>query len=54
MNNLKRAKNATKINFLVWGLAISGWAPMVPVVRDKLRINDGSLGLLLLFLGAGP
>jgi predicted MFS family arabinose efflux permease len=53
MNNLKRAKNATKIIFLVCGLAISSWAPMVPFVKDKLRINDGSLGLLLLFLGAG-
>jgi fucose permease len=53
MNNLKRAKNATKTIFLVCGLAISSWAPMVPFVKDKLRINDGSLGLLLLFLGAG-
>jgi fucose permease len=53
MNDLKRAKNATKIIFLVCGLAISSWAPMVPFVKDKLRINDASLGLLLLFLGAG-
>src|SRR5258708_10828312 len=53
MNNLKRAKKATKIIFLVCGLSISSWAPMVPFVKDKLRINDGSLGLLLLFLGTG-
>jgi fucose permease len=53
MNNLKRAKNATKIIFLVCGLAVSSWAPMVPFVKDRLRIDDGSLGLLLLFLGTG-
>lgn len=53
MNNLKSAKNATKITFLVCGLAISSWAPMIPYVKDKLRLNDGSLGLLILFLGAG-
>ena len=53
MNSINRPKNATKIIFLVCGLAISSWAPMVPFVKDKLRINDGSLGLLLLFLGTG-
>jgi fucose permease len=53
MSNLKHAKNATKIIFLVCGLAVSSWAPMVPFVKDKLRINDASLGLLLLFLGTG-
>ncbi|HWZ04553.1 MAG TPA: MFS transporter [Mucilaginibacter sp.] len=53
MNDLKRAKNATKIIFLVCGLAISSWAPMIPFVKDKLRLNDGSLGLLILFLGTG-
>src|SRR5579872_925177 len=53
MDNLKRAKKATKIIFLVCGLAISSWAPMIPFVKDKLRLNDGSLGLLILFLGAG-
>jgi fucose permease len=53
MNNLKRATNATKVIFLVCGLAVSSWAPMIPFVKDKLQINDGSLGLLILFLGTG-
>ncbi|RFS19391.1 MFS transporter [Chitinophaga silvatica] len=47
------AKKATQYIFLVCGLAISSWAPMVPFVKEKLHLNDGNLGLLLLLLGAG-
>jgi fucose permease len=53
MFNLKRGQTGTRIIFLVCGLAVSSWAPMVPIVKDKLNLNDSSLGLLLLFLGAG-
>jgi predicted MFS family arabinose efflux permease len=48
-----RAKNATKIIFLVCGLGISSWAPMVPYAKDRLQLNDSNLGLLLLMLGLG-
>jgi fucose permease len=47
------AKRATQIYFLLCGLVISGWAPMVPFVKDRLALNDSNLGLLLLFLGIG-
>jgi fucose permease len=49
----KSAKRATQIYFLLCGLAISAWAPMVPFVKDMLRLDDSNLGLLLLFLGIG-
>lgn len=52
-NDLSSATRATKMFFLLCGLAISSWAPMVPFAKDRLALNDGSLGLLLLFLGAG-
>lgn len=39
--------------FLITGLAMSGWAPMVPFAKDRLELDDASLGLLLLFLGVG-
>lgn len=48
-----QAKRATKAIFLVCGLAISSWAPMVPFAKERLGLNDASLGLLLLLLGAG-
>ncbi|SEW45524.1 MFS transporter [Chitinophaga arvensicola] len=47
------AKKATQYIFLVCGLAISSWAPMVPFAKERLQLNDGNLGLLLLLLGAG-
>ena len=56
MNELQRtlkASFAIKAIFLVCGLAISSWAPMVPFAKDRLGLNDANLGLLLLCLGAG-
>ncbi|WP_316748688.1 MFS transporter [Pedobacter gandavensis] len=48
-----KAQNATKFIFLVCGLGISSWAPMVPYAKERLGLNDANLGLLLLLLGGG-
>lgn len=48
-----KARKATKAIFLVCGLGISSWAPMVPFAKDRLNLNNADLGLLLLLLGAG-
>lgn len=53
LNSIKRASIATRAIFLVCGLGIASWAPMVPLVKERLQVNDASLGLLLLFLGGG-
>lgn len=50
---LSKAKRATQLVFLICGLGISSWAPMVPLVKDRLRLNEADLGLLLLPLGLG-
>ena len=50
---LLRAKRATQFIFLVCGLGISSWAPMVPYVKDRLILNEADLGFLLLLLGLG-
>lgn len=47
------AKKATQYIFLVCGFALSSWAPMVPIVKERLHLNDANLGLLLLLFGAG-
>jgi predicted MFS family arabinose efflux permease len=50
---IQKTKAATQAIFLVCGFGLSSWAPMVPYAKDRLDLNDSSLGLLLLFLGAG-
>ena len=50
---LRQAKKATQIIFLVCGLSLSSWAPMVPIAKDRLFLNEAELGVLLLLLGAG-
>lgn len=52
-NKISKAKLATQFIFLVCGLAISSWAPMVPLAKDRLLLNEAELGFLLLLLGAG-
>lgn len=49
----RRQQDATRIVFLIAGFAMSAWAPLVPFARDRLGIDDGTLGVLLLCLGAG-
>lgn len=51
--SIAKAALAVKAIFLVCGLAISSWAPMVPFAKSRLGLNDADLGLLLLCLGAG-
>jgi len=48
-----KSKTATKAIFLICGLGISSWAIMVPFAKDRLSLNDGDLGLMLLLLAAG-
>lgn len=51
--DLRKSVMATKTIFLVCGFGMSSWAPMVPYTKERLQMNDASIGLLLLFLGAG-
>ncbi|MBX3238549.1 MAG: MFS transporter [Chitinophagaceae bacterium] len=50
---LAKTCTATRLIFLVCGLGISSWAPMVPYAKDRLALHDAHLGILLLFLGGG-
>ena len=44
---------ATRLAFLVAGFGLACWAPLVPLAKQRLMIDDGILGLLLLCLGIG-
>ena len=47
------ARRACLLIFLVCGIGLSSWAPMVPVAKIKLGLDDSTLGFVLLSLGAG-
>lgn len=53
--NIKVSKAITAIRsiFFVCGIALSGWAPMVPFAKIRLGLDDAGLGMLLLLLGTG-
>jgi MFS family permease len=44
---------STRIAFLIAGLVMSAWAPLVPLAKAHAGLDDGGLGLLLLGLGGG-
>src|SRR5690625_2812204 len=52
-HDLTQARRAIQWIFLVCGLGISTWAPMVPFAKERLGLDDGDLGFLLLLLGFG-
>ncbi len=47
------ARNAVRFIFFVCGLGLASWAPVVPYVKQRLGIDDGVLGLLMLLIGGG-
>ena len=44
---------ATRLAFLVAGFSVACWAPLVPYAKQRLGVDEGTLGLLLLCLGIG-
>jgi predicted MFS family arabinose efflux permease len=49
----RATQRATRLAFLYAGVAMSAWAPLVPIAQARLSLDPGTLGLLLLCLGAG-
>ncbi len=48
-----RQQIATRAIFFLAGLGMAAWAPLIPFVKARLGIDDGTLGLLLFCLAAG-
>jgi MFS family permease len=46
-------RGATRLIFLLCGMAQSSWAPLVPYAKARVHANDQHFGLLLLCFGAG-
>jgi predicted MFS family arabinose efflux permease len=51
--DLSPARRATRLVFLVLGIATGAWAPIVPFVKARLGLDDAALGALLFAIGAG-
>jgi len=51
--SLGRATLSTRLIFLVSGIGMSAWAPMVPYAKSRLGLDDAQLGLILLVFGGG-
>ncbi|MCA6103616.1 MULTISPECIES: MFS transporter [Bradyrhizobium] len=43
----------TRLAFFVAGFGLAAWAPLVPLAKERLAVDDRMLGLLLLCLGTG-
>jgi predicted MFS family arabinose efflux permease len=50
---VKRARKATSLYFFAGGIGISSWAPLIPLAKSRLGLDDAALGILLLFFGIG-
>jgi hypothetical protein len=46
----KKEQYAARMAFFIPGFAISTWAPMIPMIKERLHIEADILGLLLLLL----
>ncbi|AGG88469.1 MULTISPECIES: MFS transporter [Rhodanobacter] len=52
-NGLASAIRATRLVFLVSGIGMAAWAPMVPYAKARLGLDEAGLGMLLLAFGGG-
>ena len=50
---IAKAATATRAFFLLSGIGMACWAPMVPFAKAKLALDDRQLGLVLLCMGLG-
>ncbi len=49
----KLNQTSTRIAFLICGIGFASLAPLIPGIKERLALNDGTLGLLLLCVGFG-
>lgn len=50
---ISNAHRGLLLMFFVYGFAVASWAPIVPLMKIALGLNDAKLGLILLSLGFG-
>lgn len=53
VNVSARERVATRLIFCLSGIMLGAWAPLVPLAKVRLQIDEGALGGLLLCMGLG-
>lgn len=53
LKSVKKSILAARFGYIAFGIAMSSWACFVPFAKERLQVDEGTLGLLLLFLGFG-
>lgn len=48
-----RERISTRLVFCLSGISLGAWAPLVPVAKDRIGVDEAMLGLLLLCMGIG-
>lgn len=48
-----RERLATRLVFCLADICLGAWAPLVPLAKQRLRVDEGTLGFLLLCMGVG-
>ena len=46
-------QRSTRLAFFIAGFGVAAWAPLVPYAKARAGLDEATLGLLLLCLGAG-
>jgi MFS family permease len=49
----RAARVSTRLIFALGGIVLGSWAPLVPLAKTRLNVDEGTLGLLLLCMGLG-
>jgi predicted MFS family arabinose efflux permease len=53
VSRMRLEQLSTRLAFLIAGVAIAAWAPLVPFTQARAHLDERMLGLLLLCLGTG-
>ena len=52
-SSILSARKATLTMFFINGFVLSSWVPHIPLVKDRMNLGDGMLGIALLAIAAG-
>lgn len=49
----RKAVNSSRLAFFIAGLALASWAPLIPLTKERLNLEEGGIGTVLLAFGLG-